>query len=342
MKGRNIMCIRKTCYLSTLLSLCFPAVLFGQQPRDASHAPEKIIIDTDIGSDIDDAFAVALAIRSPELEILGIATDSGDTNERAKILDRMLAEVGRPGIPVAVGVSSPPNPHNREWDSVIQGRYGDNSRFPPKTHPNAVDFILDQIRHYPGQITLVAIGPIPNIGAMIDKSPDTFRQIKRVVMMGGSINPIKPDFGNAPPLQQQREYNIYGDTVSSQKLFRSGVPIVLVPLDSTLHLTLDETKRAAIFTQSTPLTDALTLLYQLWGQRTPDLIDPMTIGYIVDPTLCPVRPMRIRVDDSGYTRVESGAPNAQVCLHSDADTFIHFYLNRILSPQSSPQLASRQ
>jgi len=301
----------------------------GQPGRAA--APEKIIIDTDIGSDTDDAFAVALALRSPELDILGITTETADTNERAKILDRMLGEVGRSDIPVAVGVSSAPNPHNREWDPVKQGPYGDNSRFPPRTHPQAVDFILDQIRRYPGEITLVAIGPIPNIGAMIDKSPDTFRKLKRVVMMGGSIGPIKPDFGNGPPREQQREYNIYGDTPASQKLFRSGVPIFLMPLDSTVHLGIDEIKRTAIFTHSTPLTDALTLLYQLWGGQTPALVDPMTIGYILDPSLCPVQPMRIRIDDDGYTRAESGPANAQVCMYTDPDTFPNFYLNKLLS-----------
>src|SRR5260370_107547 len=72
--------------------------------------PEKVIIDTDIGDDIDDAFAIALALRSPELQILGITTTFGDTETRAKLLDRFLAEAGRPEIPLAAGASSPPNP----------------------------------------------------------------------------------------------------------------------------------------------------------------------------------------------------------------------------------------
>src|SRR5437899_8047124 len=79
---------------------------FAQAPQTTS--PEKIIIDTDIGDDIDDAFAVALALRSPELQILGITTTFGDTETRAKLLDRFLAEVGRPDIPVAAGAPTPP------------------------------------------------------------------------------------------------------------------------------------------------------------------------------------------------------------------------------------------
>jgi purine nucleosidase len=293
-----------------------------------SQKPEKIIIDTDIGSDIDDAFAVALALRSPELNILGISTDSGDTEGRAKILDRMLGEVGRQDIPVAVGVTTPPNP---TIGLVDQKHYGETGHFARTTHPKAVDFVLDQIRRYPGEITLVTIGPVPNIGAMIDKSPETFRKLKRVVIMGGFIDPIKPDYGNAPPIELFAEYNIQGDIGSSQKLFLSGVPLYVMPLDSTLHLSLDEVKRGIIFSQGTPLTDSLTMLYHQWGGQSPILFDAMTIAYILNPQLCPVQPMDIRVDDKGFTRVDSGTPNALVCLHSDADAFFRFYMSRLLA-----------
>jgi inosine-uridine nucleoside N-ribohydrolase len=299
----------------------------AQQSSAAVKAPEKIIIDTDIGTDIDDAFAVALALRSPELDVVGISTDSGDTEARAKILDRMLGEVGRQDIPVAVGFATT----LPAGATVNQKGYGERGHFARATHPKAVDFILDQIRRYPGEITLVTIGPLPNIGAIIDKSPETFRKLKRVVVMGGFIEPLKPDYGNAPPFELIPEYNIQGDVGSSQKLFLSGVPLYVMPLDSTAHLGLDEVKRRVIFSQGTPLTDALTLLYHQWGGQTPVLFDAMTIAYILNPHLCPVQPMHIRVDDKGFTRVESGTPNAQVCLHSDADAFFRFYMSRILA-----------
>jgi purine nucleosidase len=108
-----------------------------------------------------------------------------------------------------------------------------------------------------------------------------------------------------------------------------------MPLDSTEHLKLDEVKRTVLFAHGTPLTDALTLLYHQWnaaGGVTPTLYDAMTIAYILNPQLCPVQPMRIRVDDKGFTRVEGGTPNAQVCLHSDADTVLRFYMQRLLAP----------
>jgi purine nucleosidase len=287
--------------------------------------PEKVIIDTDIGDDIDDAFAVALALRSPELQILGITTTFGDTETRAKLLDRFLAEADRPEIPVAAGVPTPPK------GTFTQRRYAENNRFAKPSHPDAVAFLLEQIHRYPGQITLVAIGPLMNIGAAIDKDPATFRKLKRVIIMGGSIKRGYGDLGFGPPQPPQPEWNILNDIPSAQKLFAAGVPLYVMPLDAT-QLKLDEVKRAFLFSQGTPLTDALTLLYHQWGQETPTLIDPMTIAFLVNPSLCPVQPMHIRVDDKGFTRPDAGSPNAQVCLDSNPDAFFRFYLNRLAAP----------
>src|SRR2546427_4348503 len=129
----------------------------------------------------------------------------------------------------------------------------------------------------------------------------------------------------------------------------SGVPLFLMPLDST-QLKLDEVKRAFLFSQGTPFTDVLTLLYHQWGQETPTLFDPMTIAFLVNPSLCPVQPMRIRVDEKGFTRPEPGppnapnipnvpnppsspnAPNAQVWLDSNPDAFFRFLLPRLAAP----------
>lgn len=291
--------------------------------------PEKIIIDTDIGGDIDDAFAVALALRSPEFNILGITTASGDTEARARILDRMLGEVGRQDIAVAVGA-----PTTLPYGATVdQHRYGETGHFARPTHPEAVAFLRDQIERYPGEITLVAIGPLTNVGALIDQHPDVFRKLKRVVIMGGWIEPLKPNYGNAAPTGPFPEYNIVGDIPGAQKLFRSGIPLYVMPIDSTLHLALDEINRQVIFSQATPLTDSLTLQYHQWnGGVTPVLFDAMTLAYLLDPKLCPVKPLHIRVDDKGATLVEPGTANAQVCLHSDPDAFFRFYMNRLLAP----------
>jgi inosine-uridine nucleoside N-ribohydrolase len=301
------------------LLLVLASAAFAQAPAPAS-APQRIIIDTDIGDDIDDAFAVALALRSPELEILGISTTFGDTEARARIVDRLLGEAGRPDIPVSAGAPT------RAPGPMSQRRYGEGGRFAHSSHPAAVDFILDQIRRYPGEITLVGIGPLVNVGALIDRDPQTFRKLQRVVIMGGSIDRGYGDPYGAPP--PQPEWNIMNDIPAAQKLFASGVPLYVMPLDST-QLKLDEVKREFLFRQGTPLTDAVTLLYHQWGQQTPTLFDPMTIAFMDDPKLCPVQAMNVVIDQKGMTRRGTGMPNAQVCLHSDPEAFFRFYLGRL-------------
>jgi purine nucleosidase len=326
---------------------CWSAQSFP--PATPQTAPaEKVIIDTDIGDDIDDAFAVALALRSPELQILGITTTFGDTETRAKLLDRFLGEVGRADIPVAAGVPTPPK------TAFTQRRYAEGGHFAKPSHPDAVPFLLDLIRRNPGEITLIAIGPLMNVGAAIDKDPDTFRKLKRIVLMGGSIKRGYGDVGYGPPHGPTPEWNIMNDIPSARKLFASGVPLFVMPLDST-QLKLDAANRTFLFRQGTPITDALTLLYHQWGQETPTLFDPMTIAFLVNPNLCLVEPMLIRVDEQGYTRpvallrspdVLSSpgpatapssqnapyAPNAQVCLESSSEAFFRFLLPRLATP----------
>jgi purine nucleosidase len=310
--------------LGFLVLFSFLVFSQAQTPPTASTRPEKIIIDTDIGDDIDDAFAVALALRSPEVQILGISTTFGDVETRAKLLDRLLGEAGREDIPVAVGIHDP-----RIQTSFSQRAYAEGGRFARKSHPQAVDFILDQIRKNPGRVTLVTIGALGNVGAVIDKEPQTFRQLRRVVMMGGSIYRGYGDLGYSKPHGPDAEWNIKLDVASARKLLASGVPVFMMPLDST-QLKLDEVKRTILFEAATPLTDALTLLYHEWGQETPTLFDAMTIAFVDKPGLCPVTPMHIVVDDKGFTRPQAGAPNAEVCLDSDPEMFFRFYIPRVI------------
>ena len=125
-----------------------------------------------------------------------------------------------------------------------------------------------------------------NVGAVIERDPDTFRKLKRVVIMGGSVHRGYNDLGYTPDHGPDPEYNIASDIASARRLFTSGVPLYVMPLDST-QLKLDEVKRELIFQQSTPLTDALTLLYHLWGQQTPTLYDPVAVAFSLEPQLCP-------------------------------------------------------
>ena len=328
-KPRGSFVLLLTCTTFVVSVCCFAQNSRSAVPQPASK--EKVIIDTDIGDDIDDAFAVALALRSPELQILGITTTFGDTETRAKLLDRLLGEVGRADIPVAAGPPTQPK------TAFTQRKYAESGHFAKPSHPDAVTFLLDQIRRNPGKVTLVVIGPLVNVGAAIEKDPDTFRKLKRVVLMGGSIYRGYGDLGTGPPRGPEPEWNIKNDIPSAQKLFAAGLALFVMPLDST-QLKMDAANRNFLFSQGTPVTDALGSLYHEWGKETPTLFDPMTIAYIVDASLCPVQGMHLRVDEEGFTRPDPGppdaphSPNAQVCLDSNPDAFFHFLMPRLARP----------
>ncbi len=304
----------------------------GQGSSAGPVGAEKVIIDTDIGDDVDDAFALALALSDSHLQILGVTTAWGDTDLRARLVERLLKETGHADIPVAAG------PKTHPAAPFTQAAWAEAFPAPSGGWPNAVDFILKQIRSNPGQITLISLAPLSTVGALIEKDPATFGKLKRVVMMGGSIRQGYGDLGYLPNNGPSTEYNIKMDIPAAKRLFASGVPIEMMPLDST-QLKLDEVLCAVLFGQKTSVTDALQALYVQWarypGNSTPTLYDAMAVAVVVEPALCPVTPMRIAIDDAGFTRVVDGAPNAKVCLHSDADEFFHFFLPQVLSGRNS-------
>jgi purine nucleosidase len=280
-----------------------------------------IIIDTDIGDDVDDAFAIDLALASPELKILGISSAWGDTALRARMLDRMLCETGREDIPVHTGI---PTESNANFSQAPWAKAGIE-----RPHGAAVTFLLEQIKAHPNEVTLLALGPLTNIGAAIDRDPATFRKLKRVVLMGGSIH---RGYGgaNAPA---EPEYNIDRDPKSAQKLFRSGVPIFMLPLDST-QIKFDETRRSALASISTPMTDALQVLIAEWSRgshaTTPTLFDAVAAAYAIEPNTCAMTPLHVEVDDKGMTLATQGSPNAQACLAPQEQSFFGFFMPRLL------------
>ncbi|MGC1784538.1 MAG: nucleoside hydrolase [Acidobacteriaceae bacterium] len=327
------------CIASFLLLAVFAAPrggAFAQALKPAVAGPQKIILDTDIGDDIDDAFALALALSSNRVQLLGVTTAWGNTDLRARLVARLLAQAGHSGIPVAAG---PKTTIDLARFPFTQARWASQFPEPQNGWPNAVDFILDAIRKNPGQITLIGIAPFSNVGALIDKDPATFRKLKRVIIMGGSIHRGYGDLGYLPDHGPVPEYNVLMDIPAAKKLFASGVPIYEMPMDSTQNLKLDLVLRNILFSQGTPLTDALTQLYHQWTASTrfptPTLWDAMAVAYAIDPAICPTQPMHIVVDDKGYTRVEPGRPNVNVCLHSDSDRFFHFYIPTVLGESGS-------
>ncbi len=306
--------MKKAFIVFILLGLAGPVLAAGPRP------PEKIpiLLDTDIGSDIDDAFALALILNSPEFDLLGVTTVSGDAEARARLTAKLLEDAGRQDVPVVAGAPS-------QFIPSFQCRLGDGFKSPSLVPVAAEDFLNSALSRRPGEITIIAIGPLTNVAALLKKHPDAARKIKRIVLMGGSVDRGYAD--NSPP---EAEYNIRCDPGGAQVVFNSGVPLVVAPLDVTAMLKLDADARHRIFTRLTPITNDLTLLYHLWNNETPVLFDPMAVALVIDPTLCDVKSLAITVDNEGFTRRTAGKPaNAAVALHTDPARFFKFYLGRV-------------
>ena len=280
--------------------------------------PIPIVLDTDIGSDIDDAFALALVLDSPELDLRAVTTVSGDTQARARIAAKMLWEAGRKNVPVAAG-----EPGGKL--DISQAHWADGFTSPSMLSETAVDLMKEQIDRGHGKIVVVAIGPLTNVAGLLQRYPAEKKQIKQIVLMGGSIAR-----GYYPGSGPTAEYNIAADFHASQIVFSSGIPILMAPLDVTARLQLDEPNRQRLFAHSTPLIYALHQLYIAWGQPTPTLHDPMAVSLLIDPSLCTIKPLSIEIDDHGMTRVVNGrAANANVAVETTPSKFIDFYMSRV-------------
>jgi inosine-uridine nucleoside N-ribohydrolase len=318
-------------YLLFVTAIVF-ASIWPAAAQEVSRAPhpgsaaQLVIIDTDIGDDIDDAFALALALRSPELKILGVTTTFGNTELRARLVDRYLAAVGRSDIPVFAGPTTKTN------NVMTQAAYA--KRGPERKFGDGAEFILHQAREHPGEITLIGIGPLSTVHAAIERDPATFRKLKRVVIMGGSVYRGYGLDGQGKPRPAEPEWNILNDPAGARALLASGVPVFMMPLDST-QVPLEAGNREAIFAHGSPLTDQLTLLYHEWmggtpnHSLTPTLFDPVAVTYTFRPDLCPAKPIHIEVDQKGLTTAGPGAPNAEVCLQSDEKGFLDLLLKRL-------------
>ncbi|NRA36913.1 MAG: nucleoside hydrolase [Planctomycetes bacterium] len=182
----------------------------------------KIIIDTDIGDDIDDALALAFALGSPEFEILGVTTVFGNVVTRAKIARKLCRAWGREDIPIVVGAERPMG----YWYHWGRDPVGDNSQAPAVAnepdlpdHPRryASQFIIDTVRKYPGEVTVVTLGALTNIGMALCTDPGLAEIIQEVVTLGGLQYLDRVDIAQVPG------WNIPYDTIAGQCVARSNV-----------------------------------------------------------------------------------------------------------------------
>lgn len=292
------------------------------------EAPREVIVDTDIGDDIDDVFALALVLSSPEFRVDGITTSFGDTGLRAREVERLLRIAGRRTIPVAAGPRTPPG------TAFTQADWAKAEPEPRSPFPDAVDFTLDRLRAAPpGRITLIALAPLTTVGAMIDRDPIAFRRLGGVVMMGGSIRHGYGVHAGENSSEPSIEYNIRSDPAGFAKLLGSGVPIEMMPLDAT-EVALGEAGRKRLFAGRSPLSEALSELYSQWASHnswgvTPTLFDVVPVARLLRPSVCTPVPLRIAVSNAGSTTVVGGAPNVSACLDVDHAAVLDLLQDRL-------------
>jgi inosine-uridine nucleoside N-ribohydrolase len=303
-----------------LCALVLPGVAAAQQSR------MKVMLDTDIGTDIDDAWALGYALKSPLFELVGVTVSDADTPARARLACKLLHRLGRTDVPVAIGRRTAAVPADRVDYQFAWAE--DFEAYQPVAVP-AVEFLAQTIRRYPNELTLIAVGPLQNIGDLVRQHPDVVPLVKRVVLMSGSIG------ANAWSSTSVAEWNVKLAIPEAQAVYAAPWPLTIVPLDSTSYVQLQDQEREALRKNGTPLVIALETLLRLWTDRPSSrmtLHDQMALAEAQHPGrfFGHCDPMPLSVDGGGYTRVDraKGHP-VQVCLEPKRTEFMNHFLAQL-------------
>ncbi len=265
--------------------------------------PRKIIIDTDPGQD--DAVAILLALASPdEIEVLGLTAVAGNvplhlTERNARIICELA---GKPETRVFAGCDAPLH-RKLVTAEHVHGKTGlDGPQLAEPVMPlqaqHAVDFIIDTLRQEPAHsVTLCPLGPLTNVAAAFLKAPDIVARVQQIVLMGGAYFEV----GNITPAA---EFNIYVDPQAAEIVFKSGIPLVVMPLDVT-HKALTNRKRVEAFrslgTEPGRMVAEWTDFFERfdmakYGSEGAPLHDPCVIAYLVDPSLFSGRHINVEIE----------------------------------------------
>lgn len=305
----------------------------------------KIIIDTDPGQD--DAVALLLALASPELDILGITAVAGNvpltlTEKNAR---KVCELAGRPDMKVYPGASRP-MVRDLVTAEHVHGQTGlDGPDLPEPAMPlmqiHAVDFIVETLmNHAPGDVTLCTLGPLTNVALALVREPRIAERVREIVMMGGGFF----EGGNITPAA---EFNIYVDPHAADVVFRSKIPIVMMPLDVT-HKALTSPERIATFRElGTRVGDATAILLEYqerfdtekYGSQGGPLHDPCVIAYLLEPEIFGGRRCNVTVETASeltmgmtvidWWRVTDRPANALVMRDIDDERFFALLVERI-------------
>lgn len=266
------------------------------------EVPQKILIDTDPG--IDDAMAIMLALRAPSLEVVGLTTVYGNHHLPVTTRNalRVLETAGRNDVPVVSGAATPLARPLREIDVRIHGRDGLGDAGLPAPQGRALDeeaaaYIVQQVLAQPGEITLLAIGPLTNLALALQKDERIVRAVREVVVMGGAFSVA----GNVTP---SAEANVHADPEAAAQVFAAGWPLTLVGLDVTERCLTSRTFMQALARAPDPAVRLLARIFPVYEQYHRReygldggtyIHDPAAVAYVLDSTLFRAVPGRVRV-----------------------------------------------
>lgn len=257
----------------------------------------NVLIDTDIGDDIDDALALALALCSPEIEVLGVTTVFGDTQKRAHLAAHMLEVFRHKEIPVAAGQQMPLLFRHRPSgvpQAAILDPFTPQGMFNPLSAP---ELIIHKALEHHGNITLFSLGPLTNIATALILEPRLFLAIKNIVIIGGTSGFPLP------------EWNMRSDAQAAKIVLASGIPITLLGWNITTRCQLRESDIENLHDQNSPQTRLLSRLLTVWQRHRPRwhpelpfLHDPLAIVAFCAPELFRFEVMTVRVFTRGFLK----------------------------------------
>ncbi|MEM3046214.1 MAG: nucleoside hydrolase [Candidatus Bathyarchaeia archaeon] len=297
---------------------------------------KRVLLDTDIGTDVDDLLALALALNSSEIKLEGVMTVSLEAEKRTRLAMKVLRTAGRTDVPVVTGLSKP----LLRKGEAVWGRYDGHgvniSDIPEPPRGNAVGFLVSSIMGSPGELTLLTVGPLTNIAAALIMEPAIARNVKDCFIMGGIVY-------KTPDRNDLREYNVSSDPEAANIVFSSGMPITMVGLDVTLKVALDRARIERISASKRPLASlaaSAAVNYQERMVKRPwnHLHDPLTVGALIDRSLVKTRTMTVALETRGALtdgwmvakNAQKGTGNCvEVAVEVETERFLDFFEERL-------------
>jgi inosine-uridine nucleoside N-ribohydrolase len=304
-------CIEVSLKVSSLQPEC-PDLAINQRTIAMTDKPIPVILDTDIGTDIDDTWALAMLLKCPELDLKLVVSTAGDTPHRARILCRLLEIAGRTDIPVGIGVRD----HTREYPYPQAPWVRDYplADYPGTVHEDGVGATIDMLMAAPEPVTLVTIGPLGNIGAALRRAPGIAPRTRYVGMQGSIHRNVENAEGAIA------EWNVVCDIPAAQAVFAAPwLSAAITPLDTCGRVRLREENYRAVTACADPLTRAVIDNYRIWLGGQPDeassiLFDTVAVHLAYSTRYLKMETMGLRVDGEGYMRPDPAAPPVNVAL----------------------------